>query len=171
MAEEAPPAPAEGDAPAPAPEEDDDPPFVLSEEQIEDVTNAYNKNKDEGGLLPVAELGTALRMLGHVLDKEDLDELSSECDVDGTGNIDLDTFIEVVRVKQKEAEDEVEIKEAFRILDRDNKGEIHTSVIKEILYQLEEGLTEEVIDDMIGDIDEDGSGWVDYDEFKELMLG
>jgi len=168
MAEEAPPAPA---APAPAPEEDDDPPFVLSEEQIEDVTNAYNKNKDEGGLLPVAELGTALRMLGHVLDKEDLDELSSECDVDGTGNIDLDTFIEVVRVKQKEAEDEVEIKEAFRILDRDNKGEIHTSVIKEILYQLEEGLTEEVIDDMIGDIDEDGSGWVDYDEFKELMLG
>ena len=38
--------------------------------QIEDVTNAYNKNKDEGGLLPVAELGTALRMLGHVLDKE-----------------------------------------------------------------------------------------------------
>jgi len=121
--------------------------------------------------LPVAELGTALRMLGHVLDKEDLDELSSECDVDGTGNIDLDTFIEVVRVKQKEAEDEVEIKEAFRILDRDNKGEIHTSVIKEILYQLEEGLTEEVIDDMIGDIDEDGSGWVDYDEFKELMLG
>ena len=72
---------------------------------------------------------------------------------------------------------------------------------------MEEGLTEEVIDDMIGgkasqlyriphircvitnrviisqihvppllfsfmtDIDEDGSGWVDYDEFKELMLG
>ena len=40
--------------------------------QIEDVTNAFNKNKDDSGLLPVAELGTALRMLGHVLDKEGL---------------------------------------------------------------------------------------------------
>jgi len=166
-AEAAPAAPA-ADAP---PEEEEDPPFVLSEEQIEDVTNAYNKNKDDSGQLPVAELGTALRMLGHVLDKEELDELSGEVDSEGSGFIDLECFIEVVRVKQKQAEDEVEIKEAFRILDRDNKGEIHTSVIKEILYQLEEGLTEEVIDDMIGDIDEDGSGWVDYDEFKELMLG
>jgi len=159
-------APAEGAPPV----EEDDPPFVLSDEQIEDVTNAYNKNKDDNGSLPVAELGTALRMLGHVLDKEQLEELQSEIDP-GTGQVDLETFIEVVRVKQKEAEDEVEIKEAFRILDRDNKGEIHTSVIKEILFQLEEGLTEEIVDDMIGDIDEDGSGWVDYDEFKELMLG
>ena len=42
----------------------------LVAKQIEDVTNAYNKNKEDSGLLPVAELGTALRMLGHVLDKE-----------------------------------------------------------------------------------------------------
>merc|ERR1739838_786646 len=150
-------------APAGEPEEEDDPPFVLSEEQIEDITNAYNKNKDDSGLLPVAELGTALRMLGHVLDKEALEEQAEEQDSDGSGNLDVDRFIECVRVLTKQAEDEVEVKEAFRILDRDNKGEIHTSVIKEILYQLEEGLTEEVIDDMIGDIDEDGSGWVDYD--------
>ena len=44
--------------------------FNFFAQQIEDVTNAYNKNKEESGLLPVAELGTALRMLGHVLDKE-----------------------------------------------------------------------------------------------------
>ena len=50
-------------------------------------------------------------------------------------------------------------------------GEIHTDVIKEILLELFSSLTQEEVDDIIADIDEDGSGWVDYDEFKELMLG
>ena len=43
----------------------------------------------------------------------DLDELTGEVDSDGTGTIDLETFVEVVRVKQKQAEDEVEIKVVY----------------------------------------------------------
>merc|ERR1719282_47154 len=63
------------------------------------------------------------------------------------------------------------VKEAFRILDKDGKGEIHTDVIKEILMKLDDNLTDADLNEMIAEIDEDGSGWVDYDEFKGLMLG
>ena len=39
--------------------------------------------------------------------------MTGEVDSDGTGTLDLETFVEVVRVKQKEAEDEVEIKVVY----------------------------------------------------------
>ena len=34
-----------------------------------------------------------------------------------------------------------------------------------------QNLTDADLNEMIAEIDEDGSGWVDYDEFKGLMLG
>jgi calmodulin len=91
--------------------------------------------------------------------------------VDPAGSVDIDEFLELMRTKTKEAQDEVEVKEAFRILDKDGKGEIHTDVIKEILMKLDDNLTDADLNEMIAEIDEDGSGWVDYDEFKGLMLG
>ena len=57
------------------------------------------------GLLPSLKL-----FLTKKKKKKDLDELSGEVDSEGTGTIDLECFLEVVRIKQKEAEDEVEIK-------------------------------------------------------------
>ena len=49
-------------------------------------------------------------------------EVIDSVDGDGSGFVDIDEFIELMRIKSKEAADEAEIKEAFRILDRDSKG-------------------------------------------------
>jgi hypothetical protein len=50
-------------------------------------------------------------------------------------------------------------------------GEIHTDIIKKILLELFGDLTNDDIDDIIVDIVKDWSGWIDYYEFKELILG
>ena len=52
-------------------------------------------------------------------------EAIESIDGDGSGFVDIDEFIELMRIKTKEAADEAEIKEAFRILDRDSKGHYH----------------------------------------------
>jgi len=151
-------------------EEEDE--FKLTDDQIQDFKDAFKKFDTEGnGEIPTSELGTVMRMLGHLLKDDELQEAIESVDSDGSGFVDIEEFLELMRMKTKESSDEAEIKEAFRILDRDNKGEIHTDVIKEILLELFSSLTQEEVDDIIADIDEDGSGWVDYDEFKELMLG
>merc|ERR1712189_74287 len=151
-------------------EEEDE--FKLTDDQVQDFKDAFKKFDTEGnGEIPTSELGTVMRMLGHLLKDEELQEAIESVDSDGSGFVDIEEFLELMRMKTKESADEAEIKEAFRILDRDNKGEIHTHVIKEILLELFSSLTQEEVDDIIADIDEDGSGWVDYDEFKELMLG
>ena len=45
------------------------------------------------------------------------------------------------------------------------------SALKEILRELDNKLTDEELDGIIYEIDDDGSGTVDFDEFMEMMTG
>merc|ERR1712136_572142 len=121
-------------------EEEDE--FKLTDDQIQDFKDAFKKFDTEGnGEIPTSELGTVMRMLGHLLKDEELQEAIEAVDGDGSGFVDIDEFIELMRIKSKEAADEADI--------------------KEILLELFGNLTKEEVDDIIADIDEDGSGWVD----------
>merc|ERR1711990_456275 len=153
-------------------EEEEEDTFQLTDDQTADFKDAFKKFDAGGeGEIPTSELGTVMKMLGHKLNDEELEECIKMVDSDGGGPVDIDEFMELMRTKTKEAQDEVEVKEAFRVLDKEGKGEIHTDVIKEILAQLDDSLSEADLGDLIAEIDSDGSGWVDYDEFKALMLG
>ena len=64
-----------------------------------------------------------------------------------------------------------ELKEAFRIYDKEGNGFITTSTLKEILQELDSKLSEDELNGIIEEVDEDGSGTVDFDEFMEMMTG
>ena len=51
----------------------------------------------------------------------------------------------------------------FRIYDREGDGYITTDVLKEILKEIDPGLTNEDLDGIIEEVDEDGSGTLDFD--------
>lgn len=50
-------------------------------------------------------------------------------------------------------------------------GYITTDVLREILKELDDKITADDLDMMIAEIDSDGSGTVDFDEFMEVMTG
>lgn len=56
-----------------------------------------------------------------------------------------------------------ELKEAFRLYDREGNGYITTSTLKEILGALDDKLSSNDLDGIIAEIDTDGSGTVDFD--------
>lgn len=56
-----------------------------------------------------------------------------------------------------------ELKEAFRMYDREGNGYITTSTLKEILAALDDKLNNADLDGIIAEIDTDGSGTVDFD--------
>ena len=64
-----------------------------------------------------------------------------------------------------------ELKEAFRIYDKESQGFITTITLKEILREIDTTLTEDDLDNIIDEVDEDGSGTLDFDEFQEMMMG
>lgn len=64
-----------------------------------------------------------------------------------------------------------ELKEAFRLYDKEGNGFIPTSCLKEILRELDDQLSDADLDGMIHEIDSDGSGTVDFDgEFTKLKV-
>ena len=58
---------------------------------------------------------------------------------------------------------------SFRIYDREGNGYITTDVLKEILKEIDPGLTNDDLDNIIEEVDEDGSGTLDFD--GELSFG
>ena len=44
-------------------------------------------------------------------------------------------------------------------------------MLKDILREIDNTLTEDDLDHIIEEVDEDGSGTMDFDEFQEMMMG
>jgi len=148
------------------------PVYKLSDALIADFKNAFERmDKEETGEIPTSELGSVMRMLGHQLKPDQLQECIEEVDGDGSGFVDFEEFLVLMTKKHKESEEEKEVREAFRILDSGGKGTIDAAVLKEILLALDEDMTEADVDEMVDEIDEDGSGEIDYEEFKAVMMG
>jgi calmodulin len=146
--------------------------YKLNESQIADFRVAFNLFDKEGkGEIPTSNLGTIMKNLGHNLKPEQLDECIEAVDGDGSGSVDFEEFLALMAKKTKEAEDEQELREAFRVFDKNNRGVIDVSDLKVIFNALDPDMPDEEIDQIIQEVDEDGSGTVDFEEFLKLMSG
>ncbi|EMP39433.1 Calmodulin, striated muscle [Chelonia mydas] len=68
------------------------------------------------------------------------------------------------------AEEQIaEFKEAFSLFDKDGDGSITTGELGNVMQSLGQNPTEAELQDMIGELDTDGSGTVDFPEFLSLM--
>jgi len=143
----------------------------LSETQTKAAQDAFKsfdkKNEDK---VKVGDIEAAMKRLGHTIKPDWLEKIEHMIDSEGTGYVGFDEFCSIVRKKMQDDEDERELREMFRILDKEKKGEVNTNELRWILKNLGDDLTEADIDDMIADVDTDGSGWVDYNEFYKLMM-
>merc|ERR1719381_388062 len=120
------------------------------------------------------ETSKFVNILGQQFDEDELQNKIAENDPNDEGKVDFDQFCNIVTPFMEEDDDEAmqeELKEAFRLYDKEGNGYITTGVLREIMKELDNKLSEEDLDNMIDEIDEDGSGTVDFDEFMEMMTG
>merc|ERR1712150_210707 len=62
-----------------------------------------------------------------------------------------------------------ELKMAFRLFDDQAEGYIRVLTFRNILKEIDEDFSEDELDGIINDIDIDGSGTIDFDEFCKIM--
>ncbi len=129
--------------------------------------------KDQG-FLSSNDLDDILRGMGFRPSKEELKDILEEIDEDGSGEIEFAEFCQLCAKFLVEEPDEdtmkAELKEAFRIYDKNSNGYITTDQLREIISELDQRLTPEDLDGIIEEIDEDGSGTMDFDEFCQMMM-
>jgi len=147
----------------------------LSKEQVEMLKKAFDMfDKEKKGSINTNMVATILRTLGQQFVESELKELIQEIDVDGSGELEFDEFLALTSRFLVEEDSEAmqeELREAFRMYDKEGNGYINVRDLREILRALDDNLTEDELDEMITEIDTDGSGTVDFDEFMEMMTG
>jgi len=155
--------------------EDDE---VLPKEQVEMLKKVFETfDKEKQGFITAEMVSAMLGMMGLKFNHKELMEVIEEIDEDGSGQIEFDEFLILAKkfMTEDEEEDsgelEKELKEAFRLYDKEGNGYITTAVLKTILAEIDSSLSNEELDGIIEEVDEDGSGTVDFDEFMEMMTG
>ncbi|KAK9237244.1 hypothetical protein V1525DRAFT_404639 [Lipomyces kononenkoae] len=143
----------------------------LTEEQINEFKEAFSLfDKNNDGQITTKELGTVMRSLGQNPSEAELADMINEVDVDNDGTIDFPEFLTMMARKMKDTDSEEEIKEAFRVFDRDNNGYISATELRHVMTSIGERLTDDEVDLMIKEADTNNDGRIDYNEFVQLML-
>ena len=148
--------------------------MVLSEEQVGEFTEAFSlfagSSKLGGDTKKVEanKLDVLTRSLGLNLSDAELDARRAEVARDNV--IRLEDFLSMMdRLMEAQAEDEdAELREAFRVFDRDGRGFIDRKELRSVMLNLGRGLTGSDVDEY--EEQEDGeSRLVDFEEFKTLL--
>ena len=96
---------------------------TLTDEQIAEFKEAFALfDKDGDGTITTKELGTVMRSLGQNPTEAELQDMINEVDADGNGTIDFPEFLNLMARKMKDTDSEEELKEAFKVFDKDGNG-------------------------------------------------
>lgn len=142
-------------------------------------TRSHGKTAGE---ISAAELGSVMRSLGLKPTDKELEDMVNEVDTDHTGTIDINgaetcpahthiharatlippaEFLVMMSHAASPQDTEDELRQAFRVFDRDNSGTINPSELRDVLKTLGEDLTDQEIGEIMNAADTDGDKSID----------
>ncbi|KAH6558451.1 hypothetical protein KP509_1Z063000 [Ceratopteris richardii] len=116
------------------------------------------------------DLGTVMRSLGQNPTEAELQDMTREADPSGKGTIDFNTFLPLMARKMKDTDSEEELKEAFKVFDKERNGFISAAELRHVMTNLGEKLTDEEVDEMVREAGIDPEGQVNYNDFVKMLL-
>ena len=148
---------------------------ALEVDEIKCLKNCFDLfDSKKQDFLSADDLDEILRAMGFRPSKEELMDILAEIDEDGSGEIEFAEFCQLCAKFLVEDPDietmKRELKDAFRIYDKNGEGFITMDTLRGLISELLAPLTDEELDGIIAELDEDGSGTMDFDEFCEMMM-
>merc|ERR1719326_1287094 len=100
---------------------------------------------------------------------EEFKEAFAVFDEDGSGQIEFEEFLRLMASKINEGDTVEEMREAFLVFDRDRSGSVTASELKHVMNNFGETVTDEEVEAMIQQADEDGDGELSFEDFYHFI--
>jgi len=143
---------------------------LLSELQHAEFKEAFDEfDKDGSGTISTKELLLVMRSIGQNPTEDEILELVMESDLNGDGTIDFEEFAEMMKKKSSETDQTEDLREAFRIFDKDKSGYIDGKEILQVTATMGQKLSTDELATFMREADLDGDGKLDYNEFVKMM--
>lgn len=138
----------------------------LSEKEVEKLWEAFQVfDADGSGAISPEELGQVMQSMGQNSTEIELREMIKEVDVDISGTIDFEEFKALMVAKQGDRNSRLKL--AFSVFDVDGSGIISANEMQEVMGKF--GLTDKELEEILKEVDNDGDGSIDFDEFCQLV--
>mmetsp|Transcript_65652 Transcript_65652/g.181288 ORF Transcript_65652/g.181288 Transcript_65652/m.181288 type:complete len:149 (+) Transcript_65652:211-657(+) len=143
----------------------------LTPDQLESLKEIFALFDYSGnGRIEAKELGTMLRALGQNPTEAEVQDVIAEVDVDGSGRLDLQEFINMMAGELRDTDVVGEAEDAFEWFDRDHDGGVSATDLAEAAADLGEDVTKGDIKEMVREADLDDDGKISKDSLKALVL-
>lgn len=139
----------------------------LDGKNLEDLEETFALfDIDGNGRISSHELIAVLKSVGTQYSEEDIKEMHKIADLDGDGEIGFDDFHSLMKETILRGIQDDDLYEAFKCFDSDKDGYITAAELHQSLSSLGEDIEIEDAVDMVKDIDSNGDGLIDFQEFK-----
>jgi len=139
----------------------------LSEDEIAGLKEMFKMiDADNSGQITFEELKVGLKKVGANLQESEIYALMQAADVDNNGTIDYGEFL-AATLHLNKVEREDHLFAAFQYFDKDGSGYITADELQVACEEF--GLGDVKLEDMIGEVDQDNDGRIDYNEFVAMM--
>merc|ERR1712139_680142 len=143
----------------------------LDEDAISKLRSIFMQLDANGdGQLTVAEMKEGLQKAGLTDVPADLQQIMEDVDSDGSGVIDYTEFLAATLDRRVYMKEDV-CWSAFRVFDRNGDGKISQDELKQVLGDgsVENVVGAEAVAKLLKDVDANGDGVVDFQEFMQMM--
>ncbi|KAL2805669.1 calcium-binding protein 4 isoform a [Daubentonia madagascariensis] len=147
----------------------------LGPEELDELQAAFEEfDTDRDGYIGYRDLGDCMRTLGYMPTEMELLEVSQHVKMRMGGRVDFEEFVELISPKLREETAHMlgvrELRIAFREFDRDRDGRITVAELRQAAPALlGEPLAGPELDEMLREVDLNGDGTVDFDEFVMML--
>merc|ERR1712050_285914 len=114
-------------------------------------------------------LDSLLRGVGENPSESEVQDMMIEVDASSTGTFQFPNFLALMAWKIDENNVEGEIRESFSVFDTEGLGMIHRKKLSQVLDNLGMTLDKDEIELLLDEIDVDGDGQINYEEFYTMM--
>ncbi len=134
------------------------------EDELKRMFREFDK-EDKGTISKEVFVAQIEKIDGSIVSKEIIGEIFSKLDLDGSGTISYNEFLTSI-IDSRKILTEDRLEKAFKMFDRDENGLLSVDEIKSFF-----GGNEKTWKKVLKEVDKNGDGEVDFEEFKTMMIG